>query len=58
LTWQASAWTNGPIRLQQGGMEHSFSGKFGSPSQIFRKKIKKYHAAAGDSDVYRVKRPV
>jgi len=29
-------------------MEHSFSEKFGSPSQIFRKKIKKYHAAAGE----------
>jgi hypothetical protein len=37
---QASAWKNGPIRLRQGGMEHSFSGTFGSPSQMFRKKIK------------------
>jgi hypothetical protein len=36
----------------------SFSGKFGLESQIFLKKIKKYHAAAGDSAVYRVKRPV
>jgi hypothetical protein len=36
----------------------SFSGKFGSPSQIFLKKTKKYHAAAGDSAVHRVKRLV
>jgi hypothetical protein len=26
----------------------SFSGKFGSESQIFLKKINKYHAAAGE----------
>jgi len=50
---QASAWTTGPIRLRQGGMEHSFSGKFGSPSQIFRKKTKTYHAAAGEIRCYR-----
>jgi hypothetical protein len=36
----------------------AFSGKFGSESQIFRKKKKKYHAAAGDCAVHRVKRPV
>jgi hypothetical protein len=35
-----SAWTNGTIRLRQGGMGHTFSGKFGSESQIFRKRQK------------------
>jgi len=55
---QASAGTTGPIRLRQGGMELSFSGECSSESHILRKKLKKYHAAAGDSAVHRVKRPV
>jgi hypothetical protein len=35
----------------------SFSGKFGSPSQIFRKKKKTYHAAAGEASLYWVQTP-
>ncbi len=34
-------------------MEHSYSGKFGSESQIFRNKTKTYHAAAGEIRRYR-----
>jgi hypothetical protein len=45
-------------RLRQGGIGHACSRTFGSESQIFWKKQKKYHAAAGEADVYRVKRPV
>ncbi len=36
----------------------SFSRNFGSPSQNFVKKIKQYHAAAGESGFHLVKRPV
>jgi hypothetical protein len=36
----------------------SFSRKFGSPSQIFVKKKKTYHAAAGESDFNLVKCPI
>jgi hypothetical protein len=39
-------------------MEHSFSRTFGSESQMFWKKKNTYHAAAGDSAVHWVKRPV
>jgi hypothetical protein len=46
------------FRLRQGGRFHSFSQKFCTKCKIFVKKIKKYHAAAGDSAVHRVKRPV
>jgi hypothetical protein len=55
---QVIAWMNGPIRLRQGGRFHSFSQKFCTSCKIFVKKIKTYHAAAGDSAVHRVKRPV
>ncbi len=54
LQTQASAWTTGPIRLRQGGMGHAFSEKFGTTCQIFRKKTKKHHAAAGEIRRYRV----
>jgi hypothetical protein len=40
LTWQASAWTTGPIRLRQGGRSHSFSQKFCTLCKIFVKKKK------------------
>jgi hypothetical protein len=36
----------------------SFSQKFGSQRQIFVKKDKTYHAAAGESGFHRMKRPV
>jgi hypothetical protein len=34
-------------------MGHAFSEKFGTTCQIFRKKTKKYHAAAGEIRHYR-----
>jgi hypothetical protein len=48
LTWQVSAWTNGPIRLRQGGSYQIF----------FTKRKKKYHAAAGESGFHLGKCPV
>jgi hypothetical protein len=58
LTWQASALPNGLIRLRQGGRFHAFLQKSCTLCKIFVKKIKEYHAAAGDSAVHRVKRAV
>jgi hypothetical protein len=48
---QVFIWMNSPIRLRQGGRFFSFS-------QQCCEKEKVYHAAAGDSAVHRVKRPV
>lgn len=55
---QAFAGTNGLIRLRLGGIGHACSRTCGSPSYMFWNKTKKCHAAAGETDVHRVKRPV
>jgi len=37
---QVFTWMNSPLRLRQGGTDHSFSRTCGSPSHMFVKKIK------------------
>jgi hypothetical protein len=49
---------NGPIRLRQGGKSHPYFTKIWLAEPNFREKDQKYYAAAGESGLQLVKRPV
>jgi hypothetical protein len=58
LTWQASAWTTGPIRLRQGGMEHSFSGNLAQRAKFPEKETESTTLPQAKSAVIGNKWPV
>jgi hypothetical protein len=55
---QVFTWINGSIRLRQGGIGHLFAKNFAFYAKFLAKSYKMYHAAAGESALRLIKRPV